>query len=445
MANKLKKTTQFLSYDLWRQTKSDVTGWRRWAYTILKTIVLVVRGFISKDLNTRANALTYSLLFAIVPILAAVFSEAKGFGMGDVIKERLQKSFLGNTQMVDTLMAFVDRYLDTAQGGVFVGIGLLVLLWAIYSFFRNVESLFNNIWNVQQSRSIPRQLTTYIAIVFLIPILIIVSSGISIFFNTAIESIPYFGYIQAHTSTLLRFVQWLTGAFIFTWMYISIPNTKVHFISGFIPGLIVGGLYSLLQSLSVYVIVFLSRTSIVYGAFASIPILLTWLQWTCLLILIGAQMSYAIENNENFEYEKDLKSISRRYKDYITLYILSLIIERFEAGEPPMSAEDISTANHLPIRLTNEVLGQLIKAEIIRSIYVEENVNKTYQPALDTHKITVGFVLDRLDADGAELFLNQCSEERQQFWQTWLQIKHQDLPSHEILVSQISKFNSPKK
>ena len=440
--NYFKKSYDFLMYDIWRMSHSEMKGWKGLGYSVLKTIILVVRGFINKDLNTRANALTYSLIFAIVPILAAVLAIAKGFGMADVIQQKLQESFLGNTQMVDNIMAFVERYLDTAQGGVFLGIGLLILLWAVYSFFRTVETLFNNIWNVQQSRSVLRQVTTYIAIVFLIPILIIVSSGISIFVNTALESLYIYSFLSEHMSALLHTVQWITGSLIFTWMYMAIPNTKVRFLSGIIPGLIVGALYSLLQSLSVYVIVFLSRTSIVYGAFASIPILLTWLQWTCLLILIGAQMSYAIQNNENYEYEHDLEHITRRYQDYLMLYLLSIIVRRFEADEEPLTAEDLATENHLPIRLVNQLLTLLVEVKLLREIYIEGRENKTYQPALDTHKITVGLVMDRVEARGSELFLSQCTEERQRFWKQYLKARQNDENLHEMLISQ---FNQPKK
>lgn len=438
MAGFIRKTYEFLSYDLWRQTNSELRGIRRALYSILKTLVLVVRGFISKDLNSRASALTYSLVFALVPILAMVLAIAKGFGMADVIQARLEESFIGETNMVENIMSFVSRYLETAQGGVFLGIGILVLLWAVYSFFRNVETNFNGIWNVQQSRSIFRQITTYIAVVFLIPVLIIVSSGISIFFGTALESMPAFEYVRAHMTTLLHTIRWVTGALIFTWMYMAIPNTKVHFLSALIPAMLVSLLYALLQSLSVYVIVFLSRTSIVYGAFATIPILLTWLQWTCLLILIGAQMSFSIQNSELYDYEHDLEHISRRYKDHVMLYLLSIIIRRFENDESPLTAYTLAAENHLPMRLVNQLLTCLTEIGILRAVYVEGEEDKTYQPALDTHKITIGMVLDRVERQGTEEFLRSCNEERQTFWKRLLALKKEHNTLDQVLVSEIT-------
>ncbi len=386
---------------------------KRIGYGIIRTIVLVARGFGSKNLNDQAKALTYSLIFAIVPILAMVMAVAKGFGVVSVIEDALNKSFLGETNMVPTIMAMVERYLETAQGGVFIGIGLLILLWAVYSFFQSVETAFNRIWNVKKSRSVIRQVTTYIAILVLIPVLIVCSAGITIFVNTTVGEIEGVGAIQF-------VIIWL----LFTLMYIAVPNTKVRFMSALIPGVIMGTLFQLLQMLSVYLIAFLSRTSIVYGAFATIPILMIWLQYTSLLILIGAEMSYAIQNNEEFEYEQDLNSMSRRYKDFIMLYLLSVIIRRFEADEAPLSAHELAIRDHLPIRVVNQLLSRMVESGLLREVYGEEEEEKTYQPALDTHKMTVGMVLRRIEAQGSEEFLQQPSPEMEAYWKRYQTIKN---------------------
>jgi len=348
---------------------------------------------------------------------------AKGFGVVSFIEDALNKSFLGETNLVPTITAMVERYLDTAQGGVFIGIGLLILLWAVYAFFQSVETAFNRIWNVKKSRSIFRQVTTYIAILVLIPVLIVCSAGITIFVQTTVGEIGGVGALQF-------VVIWL----LFTLMYIAVPNTKVKFISALIPGILMGTLFQLLQMLSVYLIAFLSRTSIVYGAFATIPILMTLLQYTSLLILIGAEMSYAIQNNEEFEYEKDLNQMSRRYKDFIMLYLLSVIIKRFEADEAPLTAHELAIRDHLPIRAVNQLLSRMVETGLLREVYVEDEEEKTYQPALDTHKMTVGMVLKRIEAQGSEQFLQKPSPEMEAYWEKYQEMK-------ELENERISEFS----
>lgn len=305
---------QFFEYDLWRMSSIGFGRGKRLGLRVLKTLVLMVHEFTSNRLNLIANGLTYSLLFAMVPILAMILAIARGFGYEDLIEDQLMQSFLGNTDLVPYLMTMVQRYLDTAQGGVFVGVGILLLLWSVYAFFNNVEKTFNEIWNVGKNRPAMRQFITYIAIVVLIPVLIIVTTGLSMLVDYTTHSlIPIEGWEDIR-SGLIRLIQFAVSWGVFTWMYIAIPNTKVRFVPALIPGIIMGSLFQLLQMLSVYLILFLGRTSIVYGAFASIPILLTWLQLTCMLILIGAEMSYAIQNNE--EYDIDIHRMGRKFDGF---------------------------------------------------------------------------------------------------------------------------------
>jgi len=436
---KLSEIVHFISYDMWRRTETEYNGFfQRLGYNIIRTIVLVVRGFTSKNLNDTAKSLTYSLIFAVVPILAMVLAVAKGFGVADVIERQLNASFLGETNMVPTIMAMVERYLETAQGGLFIGIGILILLWAVYSFFQSVETAFNRIWNVKKSRSILHQATTYIAVVVLIPVLIVCSAGINIFVHTAVENTVHLESFNTFLQTSgVQIFQFLIVWLLFTVMYIAVPNTKVEFLSALIPGVLMGTLFQLLQMLSVYLIALLSRTSIVYGAFATIPILMTWLQYTSLLILIGAEMAYAIQNNEEFEYEKDLNTMSRRYKDFIMLYLLSVIVKRFEADEPPLTAHELAVRDHLPIRLVNSLLGRMVETGVLREVYVEDEEDKTYQPALDTHKISVGMVISRVEAQGTELFLQAPTEEMQAFWDSYTRVKNAHRTLDNILINEL--------
>jgi membrane protein len=422
--NKFSEIIKFIRFDMWRHTTTEFDGFfKRIGFLIIRTIVLVVRGFTSKNLNDIAKSITFSLTFAIVPIMAMIVAVAKGFGVADVIEQYLNTTFLGEAGIVPTIMEMVDRYLSTAQGGLFIGIGILILLWAIYSFFESVETAFNQIWNVKRSRSIARKFSTYITIIVLIPVFIVCNSGLHLFVNSSIGDSLFLQFI----------ISWV----LFIWMYMAIPNTPVRFLSAVVPGILMGTLFKLLQMLSVYLIAMLSRTSIVYGAFASIPILMTWLQYTSLLILIGAEMSYAIQNNAEFEYESELNSMSRRYKDFIMLYLLTVIVRRFENSEAPYSAKELAIRDHLPIRLVNLLMSRLVETELVREVTSEQDEERRYQPALDTHKITVGMVIERIDAQGTEAFLQAPSKQMQDFWNTYLQLKQKDKSLDNILVNEL--------
>lgn len=434
---RLQQLRNFIQYDLWRQPHMAVHDpKKRLGYRILQTIILFGRGFKDKALNVRANSLSFSLLFAFVPMVAGVFAIARGFGFEELLQERISTSFLAEANIAPTIMEWVERYLETARGGLFLGIGLVVLIWAVYAFFNMLELSFNNIWNVKQSRSFGRRLSNYMVVLLLVPIMIILSSGISIFLNSAASASPVLQAIEPIRRVLLRLIPFVVASGVFTWIFIAIPNTKVRFLSAIIPGVIVGILFQLVQMFSVYLVMLFTRMSVVYGAFSAIPLILVWLHITCWLLLIGAELGFAIQNNDMFAYERDLETMSRRYKDYVMLYLLSVIVRRFEQGETPETAQQMAYNNQLPIRLVQQLLSRLEETNIIRRVYIEQAEDETFVPAMDTRMISVERVIDRISSHGTEEFLQHTPQEMKEFWQHYLQMCKANT-SDDILVSEL--------
>lgn len=438
MKQRLQHFKEFIQYDLWRQSHMNIhTPRKRLWYRILQTIILVARGFKDQVLVVRANSLSFALLFAFIPMMALIYAIARGFGFEEVLQETLSGSFLAEANIAPVLIEWIERYLETARGGFFLGMGLIVLVWAVYAFFNMLENSFNSIWNVKQSRSLGRRLTNYIMTLLLVPILVVVTSGISIFLNSAEVLSSVLEAIEPVRKFMLRFIPFVATTAVFTWIFTAIPNTKVKFTSAFIPGIIMGLLYQVVQSLSMYLVVLFTRMSIVYGAFSIIPLVLIWLNITCWLLLIGAELAFAIQNNDLFAYENDLKKMSRRYKDYVMLYILAMIIRRFEAGEAPQTAQEMATVNQLPIRLVQQLLSRMEETNIIRRVYIEQEEDQAFVPALDTKTITVEMVIGRISAQGSEEFLQHTPAEMQAFWQRYQQMIEAN-HSDDILVSELT-------
>lgn len=438
MNQRIQRIREFIQYDLWRQSDIAIHDYKkRLLYRTLQTIILVARGFKDKALNVRANSLSFSLLFAFVPLIAGVFAIARGFGFEELLRERLSSSFLAEANIVPVIIEWVDRYLETARDGLFLGIGLIVLIWAVYAFFNMLEHSFNNIWNVKQTRSFGRRLTNYMVVLLLVPIMIILTSGISIFLNSTQSLAPVLQAIEPIRRVLLRTVPFIVASGVFTWIFIAIPNTKVRFLSAVIPGVIMGVLFQVVQIFSVYLVILFTRMSLVYGAFSAIPLILIWLHITCWLLLVGAELAFAIQNNDMFAYEKDLENMSRRYKDYVMLYLLSVIIRRFEQGEVPQTAQEMAAKNQLPIRLVQQLLSRLEETNIVRRVYVEQAEDETFVPALDTRQITVEMVIGRISAQGTEEFLQHTPPEMQEFWQRYVKMIDAN-PIDDILISDLS-------
>lgn len=428
MKLRLQRIREFIQYDLWRQPHIAIhTPKKRIWYRVLQTVIIVARGFKDKALNVRANSLSFTLLFAFIPMTALVFAIGRGFGFEETIREQLAISFLVEANVIPTIMELVERYLETARDGLFLGIGLIILLWSVYAFFNNLEQSFNTIWNVKQTRSFGRRLTNYIMVLLLVPILMVLTSGISIVLNSS----------TIFTPDVLRWLPWLVASAVFTWILIAIPNTKVTIGSAIIPGIFIGILFQVFQRLGVYLVVLFTRMSVVWGAFSAIPLVLIWLHITCWLLLIGAELAFAIQNNEMFAYERDINNMSRRYKDYVMLYLLSTIIKRFENGEAPETMQEMATNNQLPTRLVGQLLSRLEETGIVHRVQTEQETDSAFVPALDTKQITVEMVIGRISAQGTEEFLQHTPQEMQAFWQRYQQMidaNHSD----DILVSELA-------
>ena len=437
MNKRLQQIREFIQYDLWRQSHMDIhTPKKRWLYRFLQTIILVARGFKDQVLVVRANSLSFSLLFAFIPMLALIYAIARGFGFEETVQNTISSSFLAEANVAPVLLEWIERYLETAREGLFLGIGLIVLIWAVYAFFNMLENSFNSIWNVKQSRSFARRMTNYVMTLLLVPVLVVVTSGISIFLNSTEILAPVLDGILPIRKFMLRFLPFVATASVFTWIFIAIPNTKVKFSSAIIPGILMGLLYQLVQALSMFLVVLFTRMSIVYGAFSAIPLVLIWLNITCWLLLIGAELAFAIQNNDMFAYEKDIATMSRRYQDYVMLYLLSMIVKRFEQGELPLTAQEMAEENQLPIRLVQQVLARLEDANIVHRLYVDQAESESFVPALDTRSITVEMVMGRISAQGTEDFLLHTPQKMQAFWQHYLQMCEANT-SDNILVSEL--------
>lgn len=426
---------KFIRYDIWQITEHELSRSRRFTYRIVKTLILATRGFIDDKLNIRASALTYSILFAIVPLIALVVAIARGFGVETFIEDSLQGSYIAKIGMVPKVMEFVQKYLESTQGGFFIGIGLVVLFWSVMNFFMQVENAFNNIWQVKKSRSPIRQFTTYFSTILIIPLFIVLSSGFSIFVSSSLSQ----SYIYQVLSPFLRFgvklIPYMLNWLVFTIMYMVIPNTRVRFFNALFAGIAAGSAFQLFQMLYINGQVYLSRYNVVYGGFAAIPLLLLWLQISCLIVLLGAEISFASQNIKNYDYEVDTKRISTRYKHFLTIFITYFIVKRFENQQPPLSSEKIAEINKLPTRLVNQILSKLVDAGVLIEVFYDATKLKSYIPAIDINQLTLKMMNAKVETLGSELFLTSENEQLDEFWKKTLKIREEmEKPTVDLLV-----------
>ena len=305
LISKCKKIWHYFSYEIWRITEHEVSGIRNAMLNIVKTVILTVRFFISDRLSEKASALTYNTLLSIVPVLALVLAISKGFGFQEMLEEQLSQFFPRQQELISNVFVFVGNYLNQSKNGLFFGIGLVFLIWTIIGLIGNIELAFNHIWRIKRSRTYFRKFTDYLSVLLILPILMVVSSSLSIFITTSIK-LPYFKFIFDPISVaIFRIAPYVLTCSLFTVLFIIIPNTKVRFLNALWAGIVSGIVFQIFQSLYIMGQIWVSKYNAIYGSFAAFPLLLLWVQLSWLICLFGAELSYASQSIKNFDFEQD--------------------------------------------------------------------------------------------------------------------------------------------
>ncbi len=263
---------------------------------IYHKLYLTIRFFTEKRVMTQASALTYSTLLAIVPMLAVVFAIARGFGYNKYIEMWFRELLASQPQVADAIVSFVNSYLIHTKSGIFLGVGLIFMLYTVLMLVNNVEETFNQIWQVNNSRPILRSFANYLAMFFLFPIIIVISTGLSIFMETVADRMDDIVILEPIVHKLFSFFPFMLMSLLFIFLYVYMPNTKVRFSCAIIPGILAGIAMHLLQIAYIHSQIWVTGYNAIYGSFAALPLFMLWVQISWAICLFGAQLTYTNQN-----------------------------------------------------------------------------------------------------------------------------------------------------
>ena len=364
-------------------------------------MLLAVEYFTTKRMMDSAAALTYSTLLAIVPIMAVVFAIARGFGYNKYIETWFREALSSQPQVAEAIIGFVNSYLVHTKSGIFLGIGLLFMLWTVIMLISNIEKAFNDIWQVSTPRSIFRTITDYMAMFLLAPIIIVVTSGISIMMATFANGIGETLIVGPTLRFFLRLLPYIIMSGVFIALYVFMPNTKVKIKSAIIPGILAGVAMQGLQLVYIHSQIWVTGYNAIYGSFAALPLFMLWVQISWTICLFGAELAYTNQNLEKFAFSASTDDLSHRYRLLLSAYLMALICRRFEEGKKPYTALELKLETNIPIRITHDLLENLTRVHLLSEMTNDEKgTEAVYQPAESTARLSVGMMIDRLEAEG---------------------------------------------
>jgi len=417
MKAKMKRLLDFLHADIWRIRLKSLPPGKSFCLKQLRVILLALRGFAADRCGLRASALTFYTMLSIVPAVAMAFGIAKGFGIQTILQKKIRNAFEAQeqTQVGEFIINTANGALEGVRSGAMVGVGVVLLLWMVIKVLGNIEHSFNDIWGIKKSRHLGRKFADYMSIMLICPLLLVLASGATVLVNTKMDAFlqarPSMAFIAPVLMFALKVLPFGLVPAGFAFLYVFMPNTKVNLRSGLLAGVVAGLLYLAFQALYVALQVGVANANRVYGSFAALPLFLIWIQLSWLVVLFGAELSFAHQNVETYEFEPDCLEASRSFKTLLALRIAQMLVRNFIDGAPPMTGAQVSHELGVPIRLTNDILYELVDAAIVSETMSGEEKEAAHQPAVTVEKLTIGYVLDALRRRGSDRIPVVQSEE----------------------------------
>jgi membrane protein len=414
----LSEVVHFLKIGIWGVRLTNLPAVQAFAIRCLRVVMLAIQGFIRHDCSKNATVLTYYSLLNIVPLIAVMFAIAKGFGLKKIVEGQVLKmAGEANLQpeVTNQILGFSNTLLTQAKGGLIAGVGVVLLLWTLISILGKIEDTFNTVWEVKKSRTLVRKFTDYIAIMVLCPILFAISSSATVLIasqvKVIIERIALLGPLSSVILFLMNLLPYFTMWVLMMALYIVMPNTRVPVRSGILAGIAAGTVYQVVQWVYIKFQIGVAHYGAIYGSFAALPLFLGWLQMSWMILLFGSEIAYANEHSETFGFHPDYDRINHAAKKLLFLRVFRLLVGKFHRGERPFSVHQIAYELEIPVRLSRQILSDLIRVGLAAEVVEGAQREPVFQPARSIEEITIKHVLDEYEQPGGDAFPASQSQE----------------------------------
>ena len=361
-----------------------------------KLLLYMLQGLSTHATMVRSAALTYYTLVSIVPVVALVFAVVKGFGLADGLVQNLYSVFPQIPEVVDYLVEFSQKALARTQGGLVALFSLLALFWSVWSVFGSIEDAFNNIWEVKNTRSWSRKISDYITVIVFAPILWVGPSAVSVYLQQLLGWADNV-WLNALSKLISMAIAW----FMFSLIYVVLPNTKVNLSAAIKSGFIAGTVFMLFQWGYVFVQTWMTSYNAIYGSFAALPLFLLWMLISWSILLLGGELSFTFQNEKRFDEERESLLVSYDCRRKLMIGVMVIVSRTFRDGKGAMAVDDIRHELGIPKRILSSILSALVEAGMLHEIHVGgHEFELSYAPARDISTLKVYDVLLAVDAHG---------------------------------------------
>jgi membrane protein len=408
MSDALTKLRDSLVGFIWDGELRAVPTPKRQLIRMLRLLFVLVRDLATGELNLRAMSMVYTTLLSLVPLLAFSFSVLKGFGVTNQLEPLVYRFMepLGpkGVEAAEQIVGFVANM----KVGVLGGVGLGLLIYTVLSLLQKIEGSFNYVWRIERLRSFGQRFSNYLSVVLVGPLLIFSAVAItaSVMNNRLVQwlvSVEPFGTLFLESSRLLPYLLIVCA---FTFIYMFIPNTRVKLYAAVIGGLVAGFLWQTTGWAFAAFIASSSNYAAIYSGFAIVVLFLIWLYINWLVLLLGAQITFYIQNPQYLTQTRVRLVLSNRLKERLALIVMYQIADHHHRNLEPWTVNAMADELEIPIA----PIERLVMCLISQGYLTETNAETpALVPARDIATITLTGLLDDVREADESRFLRKQS------------------------------------
>ncbi|MFP4156676.1 MAG: YihY/virulence factor BrkB family protein, partial [Opitutales bacterium] len=414
-----RQTRRLMARDIWEIDYLGRKTVRARLYQLLRILTLTWQGLRRNKIPVQAAALTFYSLIGIGPLIALgimISGFALEKGSEDIVMEKIYSAIAyaapqialeaeGNNEMEEQMLGLIQQFSEAASSGTVGAVGLIMLFVIGLQVLSSIEASFNTLWGVSQGRKLGERIVSYWTFISLGAVLGTLSVTL-LTLNAIVsrmETLPMGEALAAlflFFSPILSFLMLVSLLAVF---FRFIPNTQVHWGPAFCGSTIVVLLLQLYNKLSFLYVDRVVQTNSLYGSVGIIVVLMLGLFIFWLLILLGGQVTYAVQNANFLTNENAWQKTSERAREIISLSILLLATRRFQSGDPPIRSSELLKQLRVPSHIMNSSISRLCELGYLVPIEgstQEDERDRAYQPGKPAESISLGSFKQSIESYG---------------------------------------------
>jgi membrane protein len=378
--------------------RADLAALPRWQgllVGIVRGLGGIVREAAEGQLTLRAMSLVYTTLLSMVPLLALSFSVLKAFGAHNAVEPFLLNLLepLGEqgAEIVENVLGFVDNM----RVGVLGFVGLIFLVYTVIALVQKIEQAFNGIWHIEGTRSLGQRFSNYLSVIMVGPLLVVSALGVTATVMSStlmqrITSVEPLGTLFEAASSLLPFGLIVAA---FTFIYMFVPNTRVRFLPALTGAVLAGLLWQGVGWGFASMVAGSTRFDAIYSGFAIVIMLLIWIYLAWLILLVGSNIAFYIQNPEYIRVRGDGARVSGSMRERLGLHLMTQVARHFVAGTQPPGLDEIAHQLRVPSRA---IAGAAAALEASGLLVRTGEDDSRYLPGRDLATIPVNEIFQAL-------------------------------------------------